>query len=345
MVWFNLAELATHIGAQLENAPSEVRVCNIAPLNKASGQEVSFYTNPLYRKDLLKTNAAAVILASKDRQYCHVPMLVMNNPYLGYAKATHLFHPKIVKSGGIHPLACISPRANYDNTVSIGAYVVIQDDVILGQRVVIESGCVIEKSVEIGDDSHIAANVILCAGSKIGKRVCIYPGAVIGADGFGLANDHGRWVKVPQLGHVIIADDVEIGANTTIDRGALENTVICEGAKLDNQIQIAHNVHVGAHTAIAGCTGIAGSTRIGQYCMIGGGVNIAGHIEIVDNVHITGGSNVYQSILEPGVYSSGAPLETNRRWRRNFHRFKQLDEMARKVQLLEARLDKLIDTA
>jgi UDP-3-O-[3-hydroxymyristoyl] glucosamine N-acyltransferase len=343
MVWLSLAELATHIGAQLENALPTLRVCNVATLIKASGQEVSFYTNPQYRKDLLSTKAAAVILASKDRHHCHAPVLVMDNPYLGYAQVASLFHPQLDKHQGIHSLSCISPRAHYDDSVAIGAYTVIEDDVILGQRVRIASGCVIENAVEIGDDSHIAANVTLCAGSKIGKRVRIHPGAVIGSDGFGLANDHGRWVKVPQLGGVMIADDVEIGANTTIDRGTLDNTVICEGAKLDNQIQIAHNVFIGAHTAVAGCVGIAGSTKIGQYCMIGGGVSIAGHIEIVDKVHITGGSNVYQSILEPGVYSSGSPLETNRRWHRNFHRIKQLDEMARKLQWLEARLDKLSD--
>jgi UDP-3-O-[3-hydroxymyristoyl] glucosamine N-acyltransferase len=341
MVEFTLAELAVHIGAQLENAPPELRVGDIATLIKATGQEVSFYTNHLYRKDLFKTKAAAVILASKDRQYCTVPMLVMNNPYLGYARAAGLFHPNLTKSAGIHPLAYISCNANYPDNISVGAYSVINDGVILGSGVVIGNGCVIENDVEIGDDSQITANVTLCRGSKIGKRVLIHPGAVIGSDGFGLANDHGRWVKVPQLGCVIIADDVEIGANTTIDRGALDDTIIGEGAKLDNQIQVAHNVQIGAHTAIAGCVGIAGSTKIGQYCMIGGGVNIAGHIEIVDNVHITGGSNVHQSILEPGLYSSGIPLDTNRHWHRNYHRFKKLDEMARKLQSLEAQLGRL----
>jgi len=341
MVEVTLAELAIHIGAQLENAPPELRVDNIATLIKATEHEVSFYTNHLYRKDLFKTKAAAVILASKDRHHCPVPTLVMNNPYLGYARAACLFHPKVIEPAGIHPLAYVSRHARYPDNVSIGAYSVIKDGVTLGSGVVIGNGCVIENDVEIGDDSQITANVTLCRGCKIGKRVLIYPGAVIGSDGFGLANDRGRWMRVPQLGHVIIADDVEIGANTTIDRGALDDTVIGEGVKLDNQIQIAHNVQIGAHTAIAGCVGIAGSAKIGQYCMIGGGVNIAGHIEIVDKVHITGGSIVYQSILEPGTYSSGVPLETNQHWHKNFHRFKRLDEMARKLQSLEARLNKL----
>ena len=169
----------------------------------------------------------------------------------------------------------------------------------------------------------------------MGQRVLIHPGAVIGSDGFGLANDNGKWVKIPQLGGVIIADDVEIGANTTIDKGSLEDTVIGQGVKLDNQIQIGHNVHIGAYTAIAGCVGIAGSTRIGRHCMIAGGVGIVGHIELVDNVQVTGGSVVLQSITEPGIYSSGSPLELNRRWRRNYHRLKKLDEMARHLQHLE----------
>lgn len=344
MVWLTLAELAMQIGAQLENAPAELRVCNVATLMKASGQEVSFFTNRLYRKELAKTQAAAIILAEQDRSHCPLPMLVMKNPYLGYARAAMLFHPEIPKSAVIHPQACLSPDVQYDNTVSIGAFAVIQEQVILGQRVTIGAGCVIESGVAIGDDSYIFPNVTICRDTKIGKRARIYPGAVIGADGFGLANDHGRWVRVPQLGRVILGDDVEIGANTTVDRGALDDTVIGDGVKLDNLIQIGHNVQIGEHTAMAACSGVSGSTKIGKYCMIGGSVGAAGHIEIVDHVHVTGGSNIHQSISEPGLYSSGVPLETNQHWHRNYHRFKKLDEMARKLQQLEAQLTQLTKT-
>lgn len=344
MVWLTLAELATHIGAQLENAPAELRVCNVATLMKASGQEVSFFTNRLYRKELAKTQAAAIILAEKDQAHCQLPMLVMNNPYLGYARAASLFHPEIPKPAGLHPQASLSSDVQHDDTVSIGAYAVIQERVILGQRVTIGAGCVIEADVEIGDDSYIFPNVTICRDTKIGKRARIYPGAVIGADGFGLANDQGRWVRVPQLGRVILGDDVEIGANTTVDRGALDDTIIGDGVKLDNQIQIGHNVHIGDHTAMAACSGVSGSTKIGKYCMIGGGVGAAGHIEIVDHVYVTGGSNIHQSIAEPGLYSSGVPLETNQHWHKNYHRFKKLDEMARKLQQLEAQLAQLTQT-
>jgi UDP-3-O-[3-hydroxymyristoyl] glucosamine N-acyltransferase len=195
----------------------------------------------------------------------------------------------------------------------------------------------VSSACRIGDDTRLVANVTLCHGVRIGERVLIHPGAVIGADGFGLANDGGVWVKVPQLGGVRIGDDVEIGANTTIDRGALDDTVIERGVKLDNQIQIGHNVHVGEHTAIAGCVGIAGSTRIGKRCTIGGAARINGHLELADDVHVTGATLVPKSITEPGVYSSGMVAQGNKEWRRTMARINQLDEMARRLKALERR--------
>jgi UDP-3-O-[3-hydroxymyristoyl] glucosamine N-acyltransferase len=193
----------------------------------------------------------------------------------------------------------------------------------------------LQRNSKLGNDCHLTSRVTLAADTQLGLRVIIQPGAVLGSDGFGLANDDGKWVKIPQLGRVVVGDDVEIGANTTIDRGALEDTVLGTGVKLDNQIQIAHNVQIGDHTAIAGCVGIAGSTRIGRHCMIAGGVGIVGHIEIVDNVYVTGGSIVLKSITQAGVYSSGTPLQTNHAWHRNYHRFKQLDELAKRLYALE----------
>lgn len=341
-VSISLIDLATQIGAKLEGySEKDLPIVGITSLKRAGTQEVSFFTNDRrYREDLANTHAAAVILASKNRRFCKVPMLVMDNPYLGYARAATLFNPPVRQPPGIHPTAWVSPDALLDSTVSVGPQAVIEAGAKIGREVSIGSGCVIDRGVEIGDHCRLVANVTLCAGTRLGQVVIIHPGAVIGSDGFGNANDAGKWVKVPQLGGVLIGDDVEIGANTTIDKGALDDTVIGNGVRLDNQIQIAHNVQIGEYTAIAGCVGIAGSTRIGRYCMIGGGVGIAGHLELVDNVHVTGGSIVLQSIREPGIYSSGTAIEPNRHWHRNYHRFKQLDDMARRLQTLERKGDK-----
>jgi len=329
-----LTELATKIGAKLEASDAEI-ITGIAPLNKANQQQISFFSSSKYRNELSKTQAAAVILTAKDREFCKVAKLVMDNPYLGYAKAAALFNPIIPKPPGIHPSAYVSPDAILDSSVYIGPQVVIEAGARIGKEVEINPGCVIESNVEIGDNCQLKANVTLCSGTKIGQRTIIHPGAVIGSDGFGNANDNGQWVKVPQLGGVLIGNDVEIGSNTTIDKGALEDTVIANGARLDNLIQIAHNVQIGENTAIAGCVGIAGSTKIGKNCLIGGGVGISGHLEIVDNVCVTGGSIVLRSIKKPGVYSSGTPIETNQHWHRNYLRFKQLNEMAQRLKKLE----------
>lgn len=335
-----LSELATQIGAQLQGNSSDPPVVGIATLTRAGPQEVSFFTKTLYREELAHTGAAAVIIAPKDQHLSKVPVLLLENPYLGYARAAALFdHSSVLPPPGIHPTAWVSPHATIDATVSVGAQAVIEAGAIIDRHVIIGPGCVIETGVRIGEETHLRAHVTLCKGTQLGMRVLIHPGAVIGSDGFGLANDKGNWVKIPQLGGVDVEDEVEIGANTTIDKGSLGNTVIHRGVKLDNQIQIGHNVEIGEHTAIAGCVGIAGSSRIGRYCMIGGGVGIVGHIEIADRVHITGGSIVLQSISEPGVYSSGTPLQLTPRWQRNYHRFKQLDELTRRVYTLEQLLE------
>lgn len=331
---FTLAELAEQIGAALDGPP-ERRINGVATLREAQIHDVSFFANRLYRKELLQSQAGAIILAAADRTECPTAALLMDNPYLGYARAATLFTSTFLHTPAIHHTAWVDPSAQIDPSAFIGPQVTIEAGVKIGAEVVVNANCVIEQGVKIGAFSRLHSGVTLCRGVKIGQRVIIHPGAVVGSDGFGLANDQGKWIKVPQLGGVEIGDDVEIGANTTIDRGALDNTVIEEGVKLDNLIQIAHNVRIGAHTAIAGCVGIAGSTRVGRHCTIGGGVGIVGHIEIVDHVHITGGSIVLQSISEPGVYSSGVPLQFNRAWHRNYIRFKQLDEFSRRLRHLE----------
>ncbi|MDM8569092.1 UDP-3-O-(3-hydroxymyristoyl)glucosamine N-acyltransferase [Thiotrichales bacterium HSG1] len=329
-----LTELAAKIGAKLETSDSSI-ITGIAPLNKATPQEISFFSNRKYRNELSKTKAAAVILTEKDCSFCKVAKLIMDNPYLGYAKAANLFSPPIPKPPGIHPSAYVNPDVILDSDVYVGPQVVIEAGAKLGKGVIVGPGCVIESGVEIGANCQLKANVTICSGSKIGQRIIIHPGAVVGSDGFGNATDGERWVKVPQIGGVFVGDDVEIGANTTIDKGALEDTYIANGVRLDNLIQIAHNVQIGEHTAIAGCVGIAGSTKIGKNCLIGGGVGISGHLEIVDNVCVTGGSIILRSIRKAGVYSSGTPIENNQHWHRNYLRFKQLNEMALRLKKLE----------
>lgn len=331
-----LAELAQHIGAELGDASfAKHRISQIASLTTATSDTVSFFTNTAYRTQLAETQAGAIILAQKHADLCSTATLIMDNPYLGYARAASYLNPSPAPKAIVHPTAWVSPSAQVDDSVSIGAHVSIEADTIIGAGCRIGAGCVIGEGVVMGEACELVANVTLCHHVTLGDRVRIHPATVIGADGFGLANDKGVWIKIPQIGGVRIGDDVEIGANTTIDRGALEDTIIEKGVKLDNQIQIAHNVHIGAHTAIAGCVGIAGSTHIGQHCMIAGGVGIVGHIEIADKVHVTGGSTVLQSIKQSGVYSSGTPLEPNHQWHKNYHRFKKLDEINRRLKKLE----------
>lgn len=331
----SLGELANALGAVVHGS-SDCEIRRVASLRNAGPGDISFLANAHYREQLAVTRASAVILAPRFRDDCPVSALVVDNPYAVYARAAQLLHPAAPVSPGIAPSAHVDDGAVVSDSASIGANAVIGGGALIGDRVEIGPGCVVEGDTEIGADTHLIANVVVRQGSRIGQCVLIHPGVVIGSDGFGFANDQGKWIKIPQLGRVVIGDDVEIGSNTTIDRGALDDTVIEHGVKLDNQIQIAHNVHIGAHTAIAGCTGIAGSTRIGRCCAIGGGVGIVGHIEIVDEVQITAMTLVAQSITERGSYSSGTPMEETRSWRKNYVRLKQLDDMAKRLQELES---------
>ena len=334
---FTLGELARRAGAELRGDPERV-IDGVATLQSGRPGAISFLANPRYRRYLADTRAEAVILGAEDAEHCPVPALVSGNPYATYAKVAALLHPPEGQRRGVHPSAVVCGGCRIDPSAWVGPNAVIECGAVVGPGVQVGPGCVVGEGATIGPDSRLLANVTVCHGAVIGARALIHPGVVIGSDGFGIANEGGAWTKVPQLGCVRIGDDVEIGANTTIDRGALEDTVIEDGVKLDNQIQVAHNVRIGAHTAIAGCTGIAGSARIGSRCTIGGGVGIVGHLEIADNVHITGMSLVTRSISEPGVYSSGTPLQRNDIWHKNFVRFKQLDDMARRLRALEKAL-------
>lgn len=336
---YKLSELATLLDAVLHGDPDCV-ITGVAPLQHAKPQQISFLDNSRYRKHLSMTQASAVILAPTELSLCPTHALVMTNPYLGYAKTAALFDRSPKATAGVHPSAVIEEGSIIHPTASIGAKCVIGSNVVIEEQVVLSPGCVIGEGSRIGSFSHLWANVTIYHGVTIGSRVIIHSGAVIGSDGFGFAQDKGIWKKVPQIGGVIIGNDVEIGANTTIDRGALGNTIIDEGAKLDNQIQIAHNVHIGAHTAVAGCVGIAGSVSIGKHCAIGGGVGIAGHISITDKVMITAGSGIAQSITEPGLYSSSIPAESAAQWKRNLMRIYQLDKFAHRLRNLEKMINK-----
>lgn len=329
-----LAEIAKLLGAELHGDPTVV-VTGINTLDAAQAGQITFLDNPRYRKHLAHTQAAAVILASADLAECPTNALVLAKPYVGYAKVAAKYATHTTPASGVHPTAIIGEHCQIHPSASIGPNCVLDADVIIEANVVIEAGCAIGKGTHIGAQSYLYPHVTLYHATIIGQRAIIHSGVVIGSDGFGFANDNGVWLKIPQLGNVEIGNDVEIGANTTVDRGALGNTVIEDGVKLDNQIQIGHNVHIGAHTIIAGCTGIAGSTRIGKYCLIGGGVGIIGHLEITDKVIITGMSGVSHSITEPGVYSSGFVAQPNRIWWKNVARFRELDAMADKLQKLE----------
>jgi UDP-3-O-[3-hydroxymyristoyl] glucosamine N-acyltransferase len=333
-----LQALAEQIGAVLQRGEPDAVVHGVATLQHAGPGEISFLANRSYRRFLAQTRAAAVILAPEHAQECPVPVLVSGNPYASYARAAALIRPAPPPRSGVHPSAVLDVDCSVHATAWIGPHCVIEAGVVIGAGVQLAAGCFVGAGSTIGAGSRLAANVVVCHGVSIGERASLAPGVVIGSDGFGMANEGGRWLNVPQLGGVRIGADVEIGANTTIDRGALEDTVLEDGVRLDNQIQVAHNVFIGAHTAIAGCVGISGSARIGRHCMIGGGAGIVGHLEIADHVIITGMTMVTKSISEPGVYSSGVPAQDNESWNRNYARLRQLDRLARRLHAVERKL-------
>ena len=327
---FTLAELAELCEAGIKGERSrEIRAINT--LKSAGEGDIAFLANRRYAADLPGTRASAVILREQDSHACPVSALITADPYLAYAKIAGHLHPRPGHRPGRHQSAVSGPGSEIDDTASIGAHVVIGARVRIGAGTRIGPGCVIEDEVLIGPRCLLIANVTLCRRVRIGAGVVLHPGVVIGADGFGYALDHGAWRKIPQLGAVAVGAEVEIGANTTIDRGALEDTRIGPGVKIDNQVQIGHNVVIGADTAIAGCVGIAGSVRIGRRCQIGGACCINGHIEIADDVRLQGMSGVTQSIKSAGVYSAAMPAMENRAWLRNLARFRRLDAKSRKL--------------
>jgi UDP-3-O-[3-hydroxymyristoyl] glucosamine N-acyltransferase len=321
---FTLGELAVRFGLTLRGEP-ELKVRGVATLSHAESGSLSFLANSRYRRQLETTKATAVLVGAEDAAHCPVAALIHSNPYLAYARIAALMHPEPSPASGVHPSAVVSSRARIAASASIGPLAVIEDGAEIGERVLLGPGCIVQRGARIGADSVLVSRVNLYPGVTLGQRCILHAGAVVGADGFGFAQNAGTWVKVPQVGSVRIGDDVEIGANTTIDRGAIDDTVVEDGVKLDNQIQVGHNVVIGAHTAIAACTGISGSTVLGQRCMIGGMVGFAGHLTIADDVVVTGCSLVSASIKKPGSYSSGMPTVETRLWRRMVAHLRRLD--------------------
>ena len=323
-------DLADRFGLQVHGDPSTV-IHGVATLAHAGPGQLTFLANPRYRAQLAESRAAIVVLRADDAEAAPGTVLVAKDPYTTFAKIGALFETVPLREAGIHPSAVIDPSAQVAASAHVGPFVSIGARSVVGENCIVGAGSIIGEDCSLDAGCELIARVTLVTRVRLGKRVRIHPGAVLGADGFGLAMDAGHWIKVPQLGGVHIGDDCEIGANTCVDRGALEDTVLEEDVRLDNLVQIAHNCHIGAHSAIAGCTGIAGSARIGRYCLLGGAVGVVGHLEICDHVVVTGKSVVRNSITEPGEYSSGTPLTDNRTWRKNAARFKQLDSLARRV--------------
>lgn len=328
-----LSELAELTNSRLHG--EDCLIENVADINHAETGQLAFIYNPKYLDALLTTRASAIILKEEWLSHCNGSALVNNNPRLAFVKATRELNPGDLKKVGISGSAVVDDNAIVPDSVYLGHHVVIHSGVVLGEGVQINSGCIVSHDVSIGDNTIIHPNVVIEHSTEIGKNCTIYSGVIIGTDGFGYERDGDSYLKIPQIGKVVIGDDVDIGANVTIDRGALQNTIIHNGVKLDNLVQVAHNVEIGEHTVISSFTGIAGSTKIGENCLIGGGVGIRDNIEIASNVMITGRTFVSSSIKEAGSYSSSVLVDTTRNWKKNVMRFKHLDEMAKRIKKLE----------
>ena len=316
-----LGQIASRLGGRIAgNAQTVIR--QVGSLDRAQSDQVAFLADPRYKDKLATTRAGAIIVAQEAEDLTSIPRIVCEWPYAYFARVSQLFNPPTSQRAGVHESAVVSSSARIGEHVSIGA------------------GCVVGEGVAIGDDTCLYPNVTVYPGCLIGRRCVLHSGAVIGADGFGIAEDEGQWVKVPQIGGVRIGDDVEIGASTTIDRGALDDTLIEDGVKLDNQIQVGHNVRVGAHTAMAGCVAVAGSADIGRHCTIGAASVILGHLRLVDHVHVSAGTVISRSILKAGTYTGMFPFDENASWARNTALVRHLSELADRVRALEQGIPK-----
>jgi len=343
-----LGDLVERFGGQLVGDPN-LEVTAIAPLDTAGASHISFLSNSKLRALAAQSGAAALILSPLDDPTVAATYegarIVTTNPYAYFARAAQYFASLTdhVPPAGVHPSAVVAATAVIDPSAHIGPHVTIDEGAVIEAQAIIDAGCYVGRNAVIGEGTHLFANVTFHAGCEIGKRGILHSGAVIGTDGFGFANEGGVYIKIPQTGRVLIGDDVDIGANTTIDRGALEDTIIEDGVKLDNQIQIGHNTRIGAHTAMAGCVGVAGSAKIGSRCTFGGAAMVLGHLEIADNVHISSGSMVSRSVLQPGQYTGFYPLAKNAEWERSAAIVRNLGSMREKLRALEKTIKTLTE--
>ena len=334
---YRLGEIVAKLGGELIGDP-DAEILRIATLESAGPGDLCFFSHGRYRANLRDTRASAVILARGERDATALPRIVCDDPYVYYARAAQLFGSETRPAPGIHARAVVEEEAEIPASATVGPGCHIGRGARLGERVVIDASCTIGEDASIGEDSRLGPSVTVYPRCVIGKRALIHAGVVIGADGFGMAPDSGRWIKIPQTGRAVIGDDVEIGANTTIDRGALDDTVIEDGVKLDNQIQIGHNVRIGAHTAMAGCAAVAGSTRIGAHCAIGGAARIIGHLTIADHVTISAAAVVTKSITRSGTYAGTLPSAPSREWAKTVAHLRSLDRLTKRIRDLEKRL-------
>jgi UDP-3-O-[3-hydroxymyristoyl] glucosamine N-acyltransferase len=344
-----LGELVERFGGQLAGDPN-VHISAIAPLDRAGASDISFLSNSKMRARAAHSHAAALILSAADDAAVNSSYagarIVADNPYAYFARTAQFLVAQQTPAPvpGVHPAATVHETASVHPSAHIGPHATVEAGAVIGAGAVIEAGCYIGPEAVIGEDTHFFPNATFHARCVIGARGIVHSGAVIGDDGFGFAPDGGEYLKIPQIGRVVIGDDVDIGSSTTIDRGALDDTVIEDGVKLDNQIQIGHNCHIGAYTAMAGCVGMAGSTTVGKHCTFGGASMINGHIEIADNVHITAGTLVAASISEPGRYTGYYPITRNAEWERNAAILRNLSAYRERIRALEKALETLTGT-
>ena len=331
---YSLSDLAKALGGRVIGDDTTA-ISKVSSLQNASSGDICFINDAKYQKALAASQASAVVLREKDVELSKLPRIVVDNPYAYFAKLSTFLNPPASIALGVSPNAVVDASAKIPATCGIAAFAVIGANVVLGEHVVIGSGCVIENHVTIAENTRLEPNVTIKHHCVIGKNCHLFSGAVIGSDGFGYAEEAGKWLKIPQVGRVIIQDNVDVGANTTIDRGALDDTVIEEGVKLDNLIQIGHNCIIGAHTVIAGCTGIAGSAKIGKHCKIGGAAMILGHLEITDHVTITPGSMITRSLATADTYTALMPFQTHKAWLNTAAKIRHLDELSDKIKQLE----------
>ncbi len=333
---YTLAQITSRLGGRLVGDGS-VEIDQVGSLEHAGARQIAFFASPRFKARLAETRAAAVVLGPDAESLTALPRIVSERPYPYFARVSQLLNPAPAPVPGIDPSARVAPSAQIAPTARVEAGAVVGEGTQIGERAWIGAGCYLGDDVALGEDSRLHPSVVVYAGCRIGARALVHSGAVIGADGFGMAADEGRWIKVPQIGRVLIGDDVEIGANTTIDRGTVDDTVLEDGVKLDNQVQIGHNCRIGAHTAMAGCAGVAGSATIGRRCTLGGAAVVLGHLSLCDDVHVSAATVISRSIRKPGTYTGMYPFDDNAAWARNTALVRHLAELAERLGALEKR--------